>query len=114
MKNDTYEQLLYDDILVDCYGEAEQAACWHAYAVDTMRFPFKAKLVLPDERRGPTKVKVKVLGLTDAPNVLRPLQVEVLHEGLIWAMDLAELKQVKADAETAEVEGVYGDWVGGE
>ena len=113
MKIDMYDQLLYDDILVDCYGEDEQAACWYTYAADTMRFPFKAKLALLDERRRAVRVKVKVLGLKQSTNDLRPLQVEVLHEGLIWAVELAELIKVKADAETELVVGVYGYWVGG-
>ena len=77
-----------------------------------MRFPFKAKLALLDERRRSVQVKVKVLGLKQSTNDLRPLWVEVLHEGLIWPVELADSRKVKADAETELVVGVYGYWVG--
>ena len=112
MKNETYDQLLYDEILVDAYGEEEKAMSWFTYADEVMQFPFKAKLALLDESRRAVKVKVQVLGLKQSTNDLRPLRVEVLHAGLIWTVELAELRKVEADAGTAEVVGVYGYWVG--
>jgi hypothetical protein len=39
------EARIDDEIIVDCYGEAERAMGWYCYLEDRLEFPFTAKCI---------------------------------------------------------------------
>jgi hypothetical protein len=39
------EERIDEEIIVDCYGEAERAMGWYCYLEDRMELPFSAKCI---------------------------------------------------------------------
>ncbi len=53
----------FEELMVDCYGQAEELAAMEVYFTDAMQFPFEAEWRDPDE---PGQVEpVTVLGVAD-------------------------------------------------
>lgn len=58
-------QKRFDEILVDCYGQAEELAAMEVYFTDAMEFPFTAEWRDPDEPRHREAITVKGVADTD-------------------------------------------------
>lgn len=96
------------EIVVDCYDEVECASGWHAYLDDHLAFPFTARCT--DERsasllrEGET---VTVAGMADLDDCMHEMVVLAAWQDREFAVPLAQLVAVDADARTDEA---IGDW----
>ncbi len=47
MKDEKREHRILYDVIVDAYGDEEQAMGWYYYFADNLKFPIKAKVDMP-------------------------------------------------------------------
>lgn len=101
------------EIVVDAYGEEERAVGWYYYLEETLGFPFKAKCVSKREI-SPLKPneKVEVVGMASEGECEREMFVTVKWDKRTFAVPLSQLVGVDVDEETREAIGDWHYWVG--
>lgn len=62
--NQEREERIYDEIIVDCYGEEEVIYGWYNYLCDSLIFPFRA-ICIKERAISPLKIndEVTVIGM---------------------------------------------------
>ncbi len=112
-KNVSYEDKLYDEILVDCKDVYEQNMSWYYYVCDELEFPFKAKTELK-KRTGQKELKeVEVLGLSEDSCDFEEsfdLKVDIVLNEYIIQIPLKNLKDVNGSEKTTETIGIWKYW----
>ena len=94
------EARLEDEILVDAYGELEQAVAWWTYLGDQLEFPFKAKCVL-EISRSPLEIgdQVSVLDLADSDECEDGMYVVIEYLNRKLSVPLEQLKGIRIGEE---------------
>ena len=107
------EERIQNEIIVDCYGEYEQAAGWHCYLDDMLMFPFEAECI---GARSISPLKkgehVRVIRMADQNDCLSEMFVMVEFMERTFGVPLAQLKPIKVGAQTQEAVEDWHYWVG--
>jgi hypothetical protein len=106
------EERISMEIVVDCYGESEQAMGWFYYLQDRLQFPFRAHCIAK-RATSPLRVKDEVEVIDMAP------EEECEHEMFVmirWEKDglgvpLSQLKPVAAENKTIQAIEDWHYWV---
>jgi hypothetical protein len=114
-KDETREERIIIDIVIDAYNEAERAMGWYYYLADTLQWPFLARYTTK-RAISPLQVgdEVEVLGLAPGEECEREMFVMVRWEraeGL--GVPLAQLAVIHTvDEQTREAVEDWLYWVG--
>jgi hypothetical protein len=107
------EERIYNEAIVVCYDEYEQAAGWHCYLEDRLTFPFKAKCI---QVRTISPLKVgevaEVMNMADQDDCLHEMFVLIRFMDRRLAVPLAQLQPLDADEATEEAVGDWHYWMG--
>lgn len=111
-KDETREQRIAMEAVVDAYGSSERAMGWYYYLDGKMKVPFKARC---RSARPISVLKVKeeveVLGMAPEEECEREMFVWVRRAGERTAVPLAQLKALSKDRDTQEAVGDWLYWV---
>ena len=107
------EDRIIMEIVVDAYDEHERALAWYNYLEDKLAFPFRAKCLAKREI-SPLKggEEVEVIGMPSEHECEREILVSVQWEKRIVAVRLCQLKGVGLDVETRQAVEDWHYWVG--
>ena len=111
-KDETREQRVAMEAVVDAYGSGERAMGWYYYLDGKMKVPFKARC---RSVRSISALKVKdeveVLGMAPEDECESEMFVWVRRAGERIAVPLAQLRPLSKDQETQEAVGDWLYWV---
>lgn len=106
------ETRIEDEIIVDCYGEAERAMGWYYYLEDRLEFPFAAKC---SATRSISPLKVgevaEVVGMAPEDECEREMFVAIRWEKRKFGVPLSQLEGIKTSKETKEAIEDWRYWV---
>ncbi len=107
-KNETREERIMMEVLVDAYDEEDRAMGWFYYLQDTMQFPFEAECVA-ERRVSPLKVgeRVQVKGMITEDDCMQEMFAEIEWSDRTFGVPLAQLQPIDVDAATQEA---VDDW----
>lgn len=111
-RDESREQRIDMEAVVDAYGSGERAMGWYYYLDDRMKVPFKARCRL-SRSIFVLKVKeeVEVLGMAPEEECESEMFVWVSRAGQRIAVPLAQLQPLSEDHETREAVGDWLYWV---
>ena len=102
-RDNTREERITMEIIVDAYDSAEQAMGWYYYLDEKLKFPFLAKCVaeraVSPVRKGD---EVQVVGMAPEDECQHEMYVAMPREGRTLCVPLSQLKGMKVDEETQE------------
>lgn len=106
------EDRIVNEIIVDAYGEYEQAAAWHCHLEDRLAFPFQAKCIA-HRSNSPLKVGevVEVINMADQDDCLHDMFVIIQFLGRRFAVPLSQLQPINVDEQTKEAVGDWHYWI---
>jgi hypothetical protein len=107
------ERRIWDEILVDAYGEEERALGWCYYLEEHLAFPFRARCIR-ERRISPLCLgeEVQAIGLLPEEECAREMFVEIEWSGRRFGVPLAQLEALDTDPETCEAMEDWRYWVG--
>lgn len=111
-KDETREERIHMEIVVDAYGPEEQATGWYAYLSDTLQFPFSERCVAR-HITSPLEPGDEVKAIAMAPDEVCEHDMLVL---IPWksrqiAVPLTQLEGVQVDEETRQAIEDWHYWV---
>ena len=111
-ENRVRETRIINEIIVDCYNEAEQAMGWYYYLEDILNFPFTAKCILK-RQTSPLKIGevVEVIKMASEEECEHEMFVKVRWQKRILAVPLMQLEGIKVSQKTREAIGDWHYWV---
>ncbi len=106
------ENRIEDEIIVDCYGEAERAMGWYYYLEDHIEFPFTAKCIAA-RSLSPLKTGevVEVVGMAPEDECEREMFVTIRWEKRKFCVPLSQMEGIKVNKETKEAIEDWRYWV---
>ncbi len=111
-KDETREQRIEMEIIVDAYGPEEQALSWFYYLEEHLHFPFSAKCIA---RRAisPLKVgeKVEVVGMPPEEDCEHDMFVLIRRKSDKFGVPLIQLEGVDVDEDTKQAIEDWHYWV---
>lgn len=111
-RDESREERIYMEVVVDAYNEDERAMGWYYYLDDKLQFPFKAQWV---NRQRPKGKEVNVIEMSPEDECLHSMFVEVRYEEAgvddIFSARLCDIHPVDVDQETAEAIADWNYWV---
>ena len=113
MKNKEYEEILYNEILVDCKDDYDQNMSWYYYVQDELDFPFEAQIELKKREGGKVLKSVQVIELSDDEDFHRNsnLKVNIELDDYIIETPLGKLTEIEATERTIEIIKVWKYWI---
>ncbi len=109
--DETTEHRIHMEIVVDCYGEEEQAMGWYCYLDDKLTFPFLARCIakraISPLREGD---EVDVLEMAPQEECEREMFVVMRWERDGLAIPLSQLEVLHAE-DDGETEEAVSDWL---
>lgn len=112
-KDETREERIRMEIVVDAYDRHERAIGWYTYLEDTIRFPFEARCIKEREvsplEEGET---VHVLGMSSVEASESEMFVTIDWMDRELGVPLAQLEPIDADAETNQAVADWHYWDG--
>ena len=112
-RDETREQRISMEIVVDAYNEEERAMGWYCYLEDKLNFPFLTRCI--NERAiSPLRVgdEVEVVGMASEDECGREMFVETPWENKrTLAVPLSQLKVVDGDDESRQAVEDWHYWV---
>ena len=111
-KDESIEERITTEILVDANNAEEQAMGWFYYLQDTLVFPFKAKC-FTKRNTSPIKVEqiVEAIGIADEEDCTHEMFVEIYYEDDVLSIPLAQIEPIDADEDTQLAVGDWHYWV---
>lgn len=113
--NETREERIKNEILVDAEDKEDRAMGWYYYLDDCLNFPFNAKWAKKGRKGTAPEKDVEVLGMATEEECLRDMLVEVVEVGGkeedVDVARLNDLKVLDADEETQEALDDWYYWV---
>jgi hypothetical protein len=108
----TREDRINDEIIVDADDKEERAMGWYYYLDDSLNFPFLAKWKKKVKKTGAIEEKqVEVLGMAPEDDCLKDMYVEVAYiggkEDDYHTAKLSEIEAIDPDEDTQEA---LADW----
>jgi hypothetical protein len=113
-RDETREERIYMEIIVDAYGPEEQAMGWYSYLDDTLQFPFLARCTAK-RTISPLQIgdEVEVLGMAPAEECEHEMFVMIHWQKEGLAVPISQLTVIHADDEqTQEAVEDWHYWVG--
>ncbi len=106
------EARIEDDIIVDCYGEAERAMGWYCYLEERLEFPFAAKCIA-DRSISPLKAgeAVEVVGMAPEDECGHEMFAAIRWEKRKFSVPLSQLEGIKTRKEAKEAMEDWRYWV---
>ena len=105
----TREERIQTEIVVDCYNESERYSGWICYLEEKLDFPIRARCIAP-RKASPLKrgEQVEILGMLDEDRDA-PSEIFVLArwQGRELGLPLAQLEGIEVGNQTAEA---IADW----
>ena len=111
--NQTIEDRIEMEIIVDAYNESEQFMGWYCYLQDTMTVPFKAKCI-KRVSTSPLKIDeiVEVIGMNDDENCECDMFVQIKwKENETLCVPLRQLEGINIDDKTKQALGDWSYWL---
>jgi Calcium binding len=107
-----HERRIAMEIILDAYGPEEQAAGWHVYLTDHLRFPFTAHCVVV-RAISPLEVgdEVEVVEMASEEECQHEMFVGIRWQRRPFAAPLAQLEGVQVDGETEQALQDWHYWV---
>ena len=111
-KDETREERINMEIIVDAYGTEERALGWYYYLDVNLHFPFSAKCIAR-RTSSPLKVgeEVKVVGMPSEEDCMHEMFVLIRWKGRKLAIPLIQLEGVQVDEETQQAIEDWHYWV---
>jgi hypothetical protein len=111
-KDESREERIHMEIVVDAYGPEEQAMGWYNYLDDILQIPFKARCIVrrmtsplePDD-------KVEVVGMASAEECEHEMFVVIRWKQRQLAVPLMQLEGIEVDEETQQAIEDWHYWV---
>ena len=111
--DETREERISMEIVVDAHGEEERAMVWYCYLDDSLSFPFLSRCIR-ERPTSPLRVgdEVEVVGMAPGDECEREMFVETPWEHKRTpAVPLSQLKVVHGDEETQQAVEDWHYWV---
>jgi hypothetical protein len=112
-RDESREQRISMEIVVDAHDEAERAMGWYSYLEDKLSFPFLTRCV-NERATSPLRVgdEIEVVGMAPEDECQHEMFVETPWEHRrTLAVPLSQLKVVHGDQETAQAVEDWHYWV---
>jgi len=112
-RDETREQRISREIVVDAYNEQERAMGWYCYLEDTLNFPFLTRCI-SERAISPLRVEdeVEVVGMATGDECEKEMFVETPWEHKrTLAVPLSQLKVVHANKGTRQAVEDWHYWV---
>ena len=112
-RDETREQRISREIVVDAYNEQERGMGWYCYLKDTLNFPFLTRCI-SEPAISPLRVgdEVEVVGMASEDECEKEMFVETPWEHKrTLAVPLSQLKVVHGDEETQQAVEDWHYWV---
>jgi hypothetical protein len=112
-RDETREQRISMEIVVDAYNEEERAMGWYYYLEDTLHFPFLTRCI-KERPISPLRAddEVEVVGMAPEDECEKEMFVETPWEDKrTLAVPLSQLKVVHGDEETQQAVDDWHYWV---
>jgi hypothetical protein len=111
-RDETREERIIMEIIVDAYGAEEQAMGWYYYLDDTLRFPFLARCIAK-RAISPLQVgdEVEVLDMAPADECEQEMFVMMRWEKEGLGVPLSQLEVIHGDEQTREAVEDWRYWV---
>ena len=112
-RDETREQRISMEIVVDAYNEEERAMGWYYYLEDKLTFPFLTRCI-SERAISPLRVgdEVEVVGMAPEDECEKEMFVETPWERKrTLAVPLSQLKVVHGDEETRQAVEDWHYWV---
>jgi len=112
-RDESREQRITMEIVVDCYNEEERAMGWYYYLEDHLNFPFQATCIYK-RRTSPLKTGevVKVTSMAPEDECEHEIFVEIEYQEETLSVPLSELKGLGIDDVSLEAIEDWHYWVG--
>jgi hypothetical protein len=112
-RNESREQRIEMEIIVDCYGPEEQAMGWYYYLEGHLGFPFQARCVA-ERAISPLRPgeEVEVVGMPPEAECEHEMFVRTDWNGRALAVPLVQLAGVDVDEETEQAIEDWRYWIG--
>lgn len=112
-RDETREERIHMEIVVDAYGAEEQAMGWYYHLDDQLNFPFKAKCIA-ERRISPLKVgeEVEALDMLPEDECMHEMFVEIRWAGRAFGVPLSQLEALDVNEETQEAIEDWHYWAG--
>ena len=106
------ENRIYDEAVVDAYGEEERAMGWYYYVEDKIQYPFQAKCIgirkISPLNKGEV---VNVQAMAPEDECTHEIFVEIFWQERVFAVPLSQLEAIGANEQTLEAIGDWHYWV---
>lgn len=114
--DESREDRIVNEIIVDAYTEEEQALGWYYYLESKLSFPFKAKWKSEGRKSTPTEgAEVEVLEMSSEEDCTEDMFVEVIYrEGKtkdVFSIPLSDIEPIAGDSATTEAIADWNYWV---
>ena len=111
-KDESREERIHMEAVVDAYGPEERAMGWYYYLDDKISFPFSAECVAVD-KRNPLELKerVTVVRMAGEDSCGHDMYVDVSWRDKVLAVPLAQLNPLDADEDSYEAVDDWHYWV---
>ena len=111
-KDETREERIHMEIIVDAYGPEEQVMGWYNYLNDTLHFPFSARCIaLRASSPLELEEKVEVVGMAPEEECQHEMLVLVRWKHRQLAVPLMQLEGIQVDEETQQAIEDWHYWV---
>jgi hypothetical protein len=112
-RDESREHRIEFEIIVDAYGEEEQALGWYNYLEDRLIFPFRARCI-SERRNSPLRVGevVEVTGMAPDDDCMHDMFVEVRWQGRTFGAPLSQLEGTSLEGTSLhdEARQAMEDW----
>lgn len=113
--DDSREDRIELEIVVDAYNEAERAMGWYYYLDNHLNFPFKASWTSQRRTSSLTSEEVEVVGMSPEEYCSKEMFVELLYkEGTAedtFSVPLSDIEAIDAAPKTQEAIADWHYWV---
>lgn len=117
MTEEKMNEIISDEIIVDCYDDDEIKNGWFHYLQDELQFPFEAEIEIKNRSNRKSMVQVDVLDLSDSNLGLKAPAVilDVSEKGSDKVMDvsISKLENVKGNQASINAVAVWKHWDSG-
>jgi len=111
-QDDTIEERISMEIIVDAYNEEEQAMGWYNYLQDKLSFPFQGEC---HKKRSISPLKpnqeVKVIGMADEDECLQEMFVEIEYGDASLCVPLSQITVTSGNEDTQQAVKDWHYWV---
>jgi hypothetical protein len=112
-RDEVRENRIADEIIVDAYGEDEQAMGWYNYLEQKLKFPFTARCINKRSTSPlPVGNEVKVIGMASEDDCVHEMFVKIQWMKRSLAVPVSQLEVVQANDQTQEAVEDWHYWVG--